>query len=328
MWLSSSPRVEESFPGASTRHPSLNAGSGNGKNSSGKAHPESSSLANLQDKTLLSLSSFRTVFGNPNSFATKKFEDWSDILSRWYGYYQDVAGISEVRRAQERVNSLIDDMSRLSAHRQELQITISDLHHDLNRVHSRISKSTPYSEEHTQLFEQARHLYSNLESNKKEFELMEMRERDCLTNVMSAIRVSHEKERTQQQHTNYRTLLVSLVSAAVASVVAILTNMKRTRDTHSRIQQTEQHASELHSLALQHTDALHSDTTQLITRLENSFTKYIDGVGATVVSFKASDPVAVDVSRKSVSMYQVSTYMAAGAVLGTLMTAIICGSFR
>lgn len=51
---------------------------------------------------------------------------------------------------------------------------------------------------------QARELTTNLDSSKLEFELLEGRERDCLTQVMSAIRVSHERERTQQQHTNYR----------------------------------------------------------------------------------------------------------------------------
>jgi hypothetical protein len=66
-----------------------------------------SKFKSFNDKTLKSLSSFRTSLTNSTStqsIASKKLEDWTDIFNRWYGYYQDVAGISEVHKAQERVN--------------------------------------------------------------------------------------------------------------------------------------------------------------------------------------------------------------------------------
>ncbi|XP_018014801.1 uncharacterized protein LOC108671741 [Hyalella azteca] len=290
-----------------------------------------SNFKSLNDKTFKSLSSFHTSLTNSTStqsIASQKLEDWTDILNRWYGYYQDVAGISEVHKAQERVNLLIDDMSKISAQRQELQITISELHHNLNHVHSRIGKSTPYSEEHTQLFDQARHLFTNLEAMKKEFQLMESRERECLTNVMFAIRVSHEKERTQQQHTNYRTLMVSLLSAAFGSVVAIMTNMKRTRDTHERIQQTELHAGKLHQEALQHTDDLHEKTSSLIMRLGESLAALSSDIACAIADKSQESSFQVYETKENISLYKVSIYMATGAALGTLMAVIVCNSIR
>ena len=151
--------------------------------------------------------------------------------------------------------------------------------------------------------------------------------------------------------------MLSLVSACVASVVTFITNLKRTRDTNYRIEQTEHHATLLHQQHLQHQQEHYTQLDHRFQQLEQLLAtqsadnlKDTTGVTATGDTFNERNlddtsaavgstvagaidetrllPDYDDTKATGSSLYEISTHMATGAVLGTLMAAIVFSGFK
>ncbi|KAK7071584.1 hypothetical protein SK128_002215, partial [Halocaridina rubra] len=105
----------------------------------------------LQPKPKLSSNINITV---PESTTSAKPEDWNDILNRWYTKYQDFIGITDLKRAQDRVTELSEGLLDTQSRRRSLQAEIEQLQEQLTLNHQRITKAELYSEEHQRLFDQ------------------------------------------------------------------------------------------------------------------------------------------------------------------------------
>ncbi|XP_063852214.1 uncharacterized protein LOC135095370 isoform X2 [Scylla paramamosain] len=127
----------------------------------------------------------------------KKADDWNDILNRWYQQYQDFVGITDLKKAQDRVTELSEGLLAAQGERRQLQREIEDLQARLVQNHQHITKTEQYSQEHMRLFSQARELNDQLREVRGQFAGYEQTERDTFTQLSAAIRDCHERERMQ-----------------------------------------------------------------------------------------------------------------------------------
>ncbi|KAK7073621.1 hypothetical protein SK128_018990 [Halocaridina rubra] len=191
----------------------------------------------LQPKPKLSSNINITV---PESTTSAKPEDWNDILNRWYTKYQDFIGITDLKRAQDRVTELSEGLLDTQSRRRSLQAEIEQLQEQLTLNHQRITKAELYSEEHQRLFDQARDMSSRLKEVRFEFESCEQLERDTFTQLSAAIRDCHERERTQAEQSKYWSIIASIISAALASVITSVNNWVRIREIKDHVSSNNQ----------------------------------------------------------------------------------------
>ncbi|XP_064096827.1 uncharacterized protein LOC135208503 [Macrobrachium nipponense] len=170
----------------------------------------------------------------------EKPEDWNDILNRWYVKYQDFIGITDLKRAQDRVTELSEGLLGTQSRRRNLQAELEELQEQLNVNHQRITKAELYSEEHYRLFDQARDMNARLKEVRTEFENCERVERDTFTQLSAAIRDCHERERTQAEQSKYWSIIASIVSAALASVITSVNNWVRIREIKDHVSANNQ----------------------------------------------------------------------------------------
>ncbi|XP_076065423.1 uncharacterized protein LOC143039382 [Oratosquilla oratoria] len=180
------------------------------------------------------------VRNDRTSDTSKKKEDWNDILNRWYGSYQDFVGITELKRAQDRVIELTASLLNAQGQRRSLHAEVEQQQELLISTHQRITKTELYSEDHYKLFESAREINNRLKILRTEFEACESAERDTFTHLSAAIRDCHERERTQAEQSKYWSIIASIISAAIASVITSLNNWVRIREI-------KDHATKLNS---------------------------------------------------------------------------------
>lgn len=192
----------------------------------------------------------------------KKPEDWNDILNRWYQQYQDFVGITDLKKAQDRVTELSEVLLATQSRRRQLQGEIEDLQEKLAVNHQRITKAEQYSEEHFKLFDQAREMNEQMKAVRSEFTHCERLERDTFTQLSAAIRDCHERERMQAEQSKYWSIIASVVSAAVASVITSVNNWVRIREIKDHVSSTNQHL-------LDGYQQMHQDVLGTITSLVN-----------------------------------------------------------
>lgn len=164
-----------------------------------------------------------------------KPDDWNDILNRWYVKYQDFIGITDLKKAQDRVTELSEGLLGAQSRRRNLQAELEVLQDQLTINHQRITKTELYSDEHYQLFDQARDMNARLKEVRSEFESCERLERDTFSQLSAAIRDCHERERTQAEQSKYWSIIASIVSAALASVITSVNNWVRIREIKDHV---------------------------------------------------------------------------------------------
>ncbi|XP_050732311.1 uncharacterized protein LOC127006400 [Eriocheir sinensis] len=190
----------------------------------------------------------------------RKPDDWNDILNRWYGQYQDFIGITDLKRAQDRVTELSDGLLTAQSERRRLQGEMESLQEQLVDNHQRITKTEQYSQEHMQLFSEARVLNERLRQVRSEFTEYERRERETFTHLSSAIRDCHERERMQAEQSKYWSIIASVVSAALASLITSVNNWVR-------IKEIKEHITTSHQTLL---DGYERMQSEILTSLDNA----------------------------------------------------------
>lgn len=212
----------------------------------------------------------------------KKPEDWNDILNRWYQQYQDFVGITDLKKAQDRVTELSEVLLATQSRRRQLQGEIEDLQEKLAVNHQRITKAEQYSEEHFKLFDQAREMNEQMKAVRSEFTHCERLERDTFTQLSAAIRDCHERERMQAEQSKYWSIIASVVSAAVASVITSVNNWVRIREIKDHVSSTNQHL-------LDGYQQMHQDVLGTITSLVNPIHSAISHTGLVSGSETGTD---------------------------------------
>ncbi|CAL4244011.1 unnamed protein product, partial [Meganyctiphanes norvegica] len=168
-------------------------------------------------------------------------EDWNDMLNRWIQKYQDFVGITDLKKAQERVTELTHKLQLYQSSRQNLQQELETLQEQLLINQQRITKTELYSEEHYALFEEAREINSRLKVVRKDFERSERDERETFEQLSISIRDCHERERTQAEQSKYWSIIASIVSAAIASVITSFNNWVRIREIKEHVTRSGKH---------------------------------------------------------------------------------------
>ncbi|XP_063852212.1 uncharacterized protein LOC135095370 isoform X1 [Scylla paramamosain] len=172
-----------------TRYPENN---NNGKRTIGDTEPKGDGFLRVLEFPKASKGSGMVSKEDP-----KKADDWNDILNRWYQQYQDFVGITDLKKAQDRVTELSEGLLAAQGERRQLQREIEDLQARLVQNHQHITKTEQYSQEHMRLFSQARELNDQLREVRGQFAGYEQTERDTFTQLSAAIRDCHERERMQ-----------------------------------------------------------------------------------------------------------------------------------
>lgn len=174
----------------------------------------------------------------------RKADDWNDILNRWYQQYQDFVGITDLKKAQDRVTELSEGLLAAQGERRRLQGEIEEVQAMLVQNHQHITKTEQYSQEHMRLFSQARELNDRLREVRSQFTGYEQTERDTFTQLSAAIRDCHERERMQAEQGKYWSIIASVVSAALASVITSVNNWVRIREIKDHVTTSQQSLQE------------------------------------------------------------------------------------
>ncbi|XP_063605035.1 uncharacterized protein LOC134780317 [Penaeus indicus] len=165
----------------------------------------------------------------------KEGEKWTDTFNRWYENYQDFVGITDLKKAQDKVTGLSETLLETQSKRREFQVEIEKLQENLIINQQRITKTELYSDEHYTLFDEAREMNASLKTLRGEFQICERLERDTFSQLSAAIRDCHERERFQAEQSKYWSIIASLVSAALASIITSINNWVRIREVKEHV---------------------------------------------------------------------------------------------
>ncbi|XP_047483176.1 uncharacterized protein LOC125035082 [Penaeus chinensis] len=165
----------------------------------------------------------------------KEGEKWKDTFNRWYENYQDFVGITDLKKAQDKVTELSETLLETQSKRREFQVEIEKLQENLIINQQRITKTELYSDEHYTLFDEAREMNASLKTLRGEFQICERLERDTFSQLSAAIRDCHERERFQAEQSKYWSIIASLVSAALASIITSINNWVRIREVKEHV---------------------------------------------------------------------------------------------
>ncbi|XP_055698191.1 mitochondrial potassium channel-like isoform X2 [Phlebotomus papatasi] len=145
------------------------------------------------------------------------------------GTYEELSGVKEVRIAQEDVVKIQEKLQQTQEKRREILLKLLAIRNNVQRLNNDIhavEKSNPH---YLELVRQQIELIQNEREAKEYFDLMDTSERDLFTHLTSAVRTSHEKERSQAENSKYFSMILTMIGAVLGILGTTLSYHFRNR---------------------------------------------------------------------------------------------------
>ncbi|XP_022081246.1 coiled-coil domain-containing protein 51-like [Acanthaster planci] len=141
--------------------------------------------------------------------------------------YEDVVGIGDVKRAQERVTQIEKEFMEV---RETVKKSAQELHSvqaDLRAIRAKLDR-TPRDDAKFLEYATEEHLAIQKERKMEEnHDLLEDVERSTFAKLSTAVRESHEKQRSQEERTKYWGIIGSIVGTIIGLLGSTAINQKR-----------------------------------------------------------------------------------------------------
>jgi len=174
--------------------------------------------------------------------------------------FEDVIGLTEIKKAHGDVIKMEDQLSRLQIERRDKQQEILTLQHRLKDIHEELNRSSRGEDRWLTLAIEENALHKNESRLLDEFTRLENAERDAFHALSAKLRISHQREREHAERTKYWSLTGSLIGALLGIIGSSLGNELRMRKLKHMVTVP---AAQLTPLVQQLTDLIHGQQEQV-----------------------------------------------------------------
>jgi len=151
-------------------------------------------------------------------------------FSRWLAWYDEVTGLRGVVWAQNRVLELEQQVLLSQSERREVSRSLDAMRAKIRELNSELETTSRGDDKYVQIITQEHRLLKEERHLMEQLKFIENGERDLFSALSSAVRESHEKERTRAERTKYWSIIATLIGSAVGIIGTSINNYFRMRE--------------------------------------------------------------------------------------------------
>ncbi|XP_026475253.1 coiled-coil domain-containing protein 51-like isoform X2 [Ctenocephalides felis] len=139
-------------------------------------------------------------------------------------------GLSEVRIAQQKVLDAQDQFTTVQNKRREVYNLLSEVQLKRKDIHDKLQLSKPGEPRYLKLIMEDHEIIGQENKLKESFIDVEKLERELFTNLTTAVRISHERERLQADKTKYWSIIGSIIGTIIGIIGSSINNSHKLKE--------------------------------------------------------------------------------------------------
>ncbi|XP_055609083.1 uncharacterized protein LOC129756285 [Uranotaenia lowii] len=133
-------------------------------------------------------------------------------------FYDEFSGMSEVKVAQNKVIEIQDQLQMVQDRRRHLLLELTLIRKQLQDIHVELQRATRGEHRYIELIKEEFDVMAREKEKSQIFQIVDQEERDLFAHLTSAVKTSHEKERTQANNVKYWSIIGSCVGALLGII--------------------------------------------------------------------------------------------------------------
>ncbi|XP_074646285.1 mitochondrial potassium channel-like [Tubulanus polymorphus] len=163
-------------------------------------------------------------------------------------WYEDFIGLTDVKTAQQNVLEAERNFAEAQEKRREQQQILTQVQSKLKDIDHELDKTPRGDDRFLELLKDQHALYRQEVTTHDKHAQHEKDERSYFTELCTAVRDSHEKERARTERTKYWSILGSMVGAFIGILGATVNNFLRNREIRKLGKTVERQHDEIESI--------------------------------------------------------------------------------
>ncbi|XP_053696678.1 mitochondrial potassium channel-like [Sabethes cyaneus] len=133
-------------------------------------------------------------------------------------FYDDFSGMSEVKVAQNKVIEIQNQLQLVQERRRHILLELTLIRKQLQDIHVDLQKAVRGEHRYVELIKEEFDVIAREKEKNQIFQIVDQEERELFSHLTSAVKTSHEKERTQANNVKYWSIIGSCVGALLGII--------------------------------------------------------------------------------------------------------------
>ncbi|XP_058454580.1 uncharacterized protein LOC131432364 [Malaya genurostris] len=133
-------------------------------------------------------------------------------------FYDEFSGMSEVKVAQNKVIEIQNQLQLVQERRRHILLELTLIRKQMQDIHVELQKSVRGEHRYVELIKEEFDVIAREKEKNQIFQIVDQEERDLFAHLTSAVKTSHEKERTQANNVKYWSIIGSCVGALLGII--------------------------------------------------------------------------------------------------------------
>ncbi|XP_055541596.1 mitochondrial potassium channel-like [Wyeomyia smithii] len=160
-------------------------------------------------------------------------------------FYDDFSGMSEVKIAQNKVIEIQNQLQLVQERRRHILLELTLIRKQLQDIHIDLHKAVRGEHRYVELIKEEFDVIAREKEKNQIFQIVDQEERELFTHLTSAVKTSHEKERTQANNVKYWSIIGSCVGALLGIIATSINYYYRNTQFEAIKQTTGESVSRL-----------------------------------------------------------------------------------
>ncbi|XP_058824355.1 mitochondrial potassium channel-like [Topomyia yanbarensis] len=133
-------------------------------------------------------------------------------------FYDDFSGMSEVKTAQNKVIEIQNQLQLVQERRRHILLELTLIRKQMQDIHVELQKTVRGEHRYVELIKEEFDVIAREKEKNQIFQIVDQEERELFSHLTSAVKTSHEKERTQANNVKYWSIIGSCVGALLGII--------------------------------------------------------------------------------------------------------------
>ncbi|KAL1401135.1 hypothetical protein pipiens_006853 [Culex pipiens pipiens] len=133
-------------------------------------------------------------------------------------FYDEFSGMNEVKVAQNKVIEIQNQLQLVQERRRHILLELTLIRKQMQDIHVELQKAVRGEHRYVELIKEEFDVIAREREKNQIFQIVDQEERELFSHLTSAVKTSHEKERTQANNVKYWSIIGSCVGALLGIV--------------------------------------------------------------------------------------------------------------
>uniref|UniRef100_A0A1Q3F843 Putative conserved plasma membrane protein n=1 Tax=Culex tarsalis TaxID=7177 RepID=A0A1Q3F843_CULTA len=133
-------------------------------------------------------------------------------------FYDEFSGMNEVKAAQNKVIEIQNQLQLVQERRRHILLELTLIRKQMQDIHVELQKAVRGEHRYVELIREEFDVIAREREKNQIFQIVDQEERELFSHLTSAVKTSHEKERTQANNVKYWSIIGSCVGALLGIV--------------------------------------------------------------------------------------------------------------